>query len=244
MEVVMGGNSLVLTFYMGIGVEKPGGGVISLSFVMPEKHDQASMGIDNKNENTTLSEAQGVSLQITSGVRIIRRRPPAKVVGLRVADSHTGNHREDDFTPLKTIRRFSSIIWEKIPFELKGEASKPEKRPSKVIVKLMAYHHPNDISQADIPLDQQPPFSNNNSTGKDHWLNSAILRQQNSNIFLNLQTNNNNLDSASSQHHLHTNNNNQWLSRPILHRNISNVTGVDHRNDFNDHSRNIAAGQV
>ncbi|GJV08974.1 hypothetical protein Tco_1346630 [Tanacetum coccineum] len=30
----------------------------------------------------------------------------AKGVGLRVADSHTGNHREDDFTPPETIRRF------------------------------------------------------------------------------------------------------------------------------------------
>nr|GEU97320.1 ribonuclease H-like domain-containing protein [Tanacetum cinerariifolium] len=30
---------------------------------------------------------------------------PAKGVGLRVADSQTGNHHEDDFTPLETIRR-------------------------------------------------------------------------------------------------------------------------------------------
>ncbi|GJY20552.1 hypothetical protein Tco_0393118 [Tanacetum coccineum] len=29
--------------------------------------------------------------------------------GLRVADSHNGNHREDDFTPLETIRRFLEI---------------------------------------------------------------------------------------------------------------------------------------
>ncbi|GJY99643.1 hypothetical protein Tco_0517073, partial [Tanacetum coccineum] len=36
------------------------------------------------------------------------RRPTAKGVGLRVADSHTGNHPEDDFTPLETIR--SSVI--------------------------------------------------------------------------------------------------------------------------------------
>ncbi|GJT86094.1 hypothetical protein Tco_1067811 [Tanacetum coccineum] len=28
-----------------------------------------------------------------------------KGVGLRVADSHTGNHREDGFTPLETIQR-------------------------------------------------------------------------------------------------------------------------------------------
>ncbi|GKC26691.1 hypothetical protein Tco_1033985, partial [Tanacetum coccineum] len=57
------------------------------------------------------------------------RRPPTKGVGLRVADSYTGNHRKDDFIPLETIRRFSSIIWEKILFELKGEASEPERRP-------------------------------------------------------------------------------------------------------------------
>ncbi|GKB01125.1 hypothetical protein Tco_0829169 [Tanacetum coccineum] len=32
--------------------------------------------------------------------------PAEKGVGLRVASSHTGNHCEDDFTPLETIRRF------------------------------------------------------------------------------------------------------------------------------------------
>ncbi|GKA35911.1 hypothetical protein Tco_0722402 [Tanacetum coccineum] len=34
----------------------------------------------------------------------------AKGVGLRVADSHTGNHHENDFTPLETIQRFLSVI--------------------------------------------------------------------------------------------------------------------------------------
>nr|GEY15723.1 hypothetical protein [Tanacetum cinerariifolium] len=38
MKVVMGGNSLVLTFCMGIGVEKPDDGVISLPLFMPEKY--------------------------------------------------------------------------------------------------------------------------------------------------------------------------------------------------------------
>ncbi|GKC27468.1 hypothetical protein Tco_1034762 [Tanacetum coccineum] len=56
-----------------------------------------------------------------------RRRPPAKGVGLRVADSHTGNHPEDDFTPLKTIRRSYSVIREKIPFELEGETFESER---------------------------------------------------------------------------------------------------------------------
>ncbi|GJX13420.1 hypothetical protein Tco_0205178 [Tanacetum coccineum] len=55
-----------------------------------------------------------------------RRRPPAKGVGLRVADSHTGNHHEDDFTPLETIQRSYSVIREKIPFELERETFEPE----------------------------------------------------------------------------------------------------------------------
>nr|GEX19752.1 hypothetical protein [Tanacetum cinerariifolium] len=65
----------------------------------------------NTNRNTALNEAHGVSLRITSSVR-----------GLRVADSHTGNHPEDDFTPLETIQRSNSTIRKKIPFELEGEA--------------------------------------------------------------------------------------------------------------------------
>ncbi|GJX49239.1 hypothetical protein Tco_0276084 [Tanacetum coccineum] len=34
----------------------------------------------------------------------------AKVVGLRVADSHTGNQHENDFTPLETIQRFKVLL--------------------------------------------------------------------------------------------------------------------------------------
>ncbi|GKB07084.1 hypothetical protein Tco_0835317 [Tanacetum coccineum] len=46
--------------------------------------------------------------------------------GLRVADSHTGNHLKDDFTPLKTIQRPYSVIRKRIPFELEGETFEPE----------------------------------------------------------------------------------------------------------------------
>ncbi|GJS63476.1 hypothetical protein Tco_0678040 [Tanacetum coccineum] len=46
---------------------------------------------------------------------------------LRMADSHTGNHPKDDFTPLKTIRRSYSVIREKIPFELERETFEPER---------------------------------------------------------------------------------------------------------------------
>ncbi|GKA04744.1 hypothetical protein Tco_0683864 [Tanacetum coccineum] len=64
-----------------------------------------------------LSEVHGVSLRITSGVR----------VSLRVADSHTDNHPEDDFTSLETIRRSYSVYRERIPFELEGETFEPER---------------------------------------------------------------------------------------------------------------------
>ncbi|GKA16278.1 hypothetical protein Tco_0696025 [Tanacetum coccineum] len=74
----------------------------------------------NTNGNTTLSEALGVSMRITSDMR----------VRLRVADSHTGNHPEDDFTPLKTIRRPYSVIRKKIPFELEWETFEPERGDS------------------------------------------------------------------------------------------------------------------
>nr|GEU60858.1 hypothetical protein [Tanacetum cinerariifolium] len=61
-------------------------------------------------------------------VKEISRRPPTKGVGLRLVDSHTGKHSEDDFMPLETIRRPYSVIREKIPFELERETFEPERR--------------------------------------------------------------------------------------------------------------------
>ncbi|GJV82877.1 retrovirus-related pol polyprotein from transposon TNT 1-94, partial [Tanacetum coccineum] len=51
----------------------------------------------------------------------------AGLPSLRVADSHTGNHPEDDFTPLETIRRPYSVIRKRILFELEGETFEPER---------------------------------------------------------------------------------------------------------------------
>ncbi|GKC94604.1 hypothetical protein Tco_1160046 [Tanacetum coccineum] len=97
---------------------------------------------DNTIRNTTLSEAQGVSLRITSDMRVrimyhdlylggkalVEKETvgldltksdlcpsfvedlTTKGMGLHVADSHTGNHREDDFTPLENIRRFLGVF--------------------------------------------------------------------------------------------------------------------------------------
>ncbi|GJR03495.1 hypothetical protein Tco_0526479 [Tanacetum coccineum] len=36
--------------------------------------------------------------------------PTSKGMGLQMADSLTGNHRKDGFTPLETIRRFLGVI--------------------------------------------------------------------------------------------------------------------------------------
>nr|GEW61906.1 hypothetical protein [Tanacetum cinerariifolium] len=81
----------------------------------------------NTNENTTLSEAHGVSMRITSGVRF-RRRPTTKGVRLRVMDSHTGNHPEDGFMPLETIRRLLVVIGRRSHSGFEGEAFEPERR--------------------------------------------------------------------------------------------------------------------
>ncbi|GKA13716.1 hypothetical protein Tco_0693362 [Tanacetum coccineum] len=55
------------------------------------------------------------------------RRPTAKVVGLRVADSHTGNHPEDGFTPLETIRRLLVVIGRRSHSSFEGEAFEPDR---------------------------------------------------------------------------------------------------------------------
>ncbi|GJT01068.1 reverse transcriptase domain-containing protein [Tanacetum coccineum] len=106
---------------------------------------------DNTNRNTTLSEAQGVSLQITCDVRVSdeigwNKAPhinwkalvemdnigfnltksilfPSFIEDLRVEDSHTGNHHEDDFTSLETIRRFLDAIGSRSLLSSKGRES-------------------------------------------------------------------------------------------------------------------------
>nr|GEW33431.1 retrovirus-related Pol polyprotein from transposon TNT 1-94 [Tanacetum cinerariifolium] len=72
------------------------------------------------------------------------RRPPIKSVGLRVADSHIGNHPKEEFTPLKTIRRSYSVIREKILFELEGETFEPE-RANKARLVAKGYHQEDGI---------------------------------------------------------------------------------------------------
>ncbi|GKC55410.1 hypothetical protein Tco_1078155 [Tanacetum coccineum] len=56
------------------------------------------------------------------------KAPTAKGEGLRVADSHTGNHLEDDFMPLKIIRRLCGVFGRRSHLGFEGETSKPKGR--------------------------------------------------------------------------------------------------------------------
>ncbi|GKF87684.1 hypothetical protein Tco_0258561, partial [Tanacetum coccineum] len=55
----------------------------------------------------------------------VSSKASAKGVGLRVMDSHTSNHPEDDFTPLKTIRRLLVVIGRRSYSGFEGETFKP-----------------------------------------------------------------------------------------------------------------------
>ncbi|GKB74659.1 hypothetical protein Tco_0936071, partial [Tanacetum coccineum] len=59
---------------------------------------------------------------------VFHQRPTAKGEGLRVADSHTGNHPEDGFTQLETIRRLLVIIGRRSHSGFEGEAFELERR--------------------------------------------------------------------------------------------------------------------
>ncbi|GJW47365.1 hypothetical protein Tco_0079011, partial [Tanacetum coccineum] len=97
-----------------------------------------------------------------------RRRPTAKGVGFRLADSHTSNHLEDGFTPLKTIRRLLVVIGRRSYSGFEGEALEPERRDVKVILPKKSqtildaplgyvglYTHHFSLSNLRLPI---PPF--------------------------------------------------------------------------------------
>ncbi|GKE29935.1 hypothetical protein Tco_1445319, partial [Tanacetum coccineum] len=92
------------------GVEKPDGGVISLPSVMPEKKTMIEM------ENVGLTFAQVSSKAHREGL------------GIRVADSHIGNHPEGRFTPFETIRRLLVVIGRKSHSGFEGETFEPKRR--------------------------------------------------------------------------------------------------------------------
>nr|XP_043638833.1 homeobox protein HD1-like isoform X2 [Erigeron canadensis] len=110
----------------------------------------------------------------------------------------------------------------------------------------MAYH-PNHINPQGMSLQQHFSETDNNSvlqtilpehltsptrpTAKDHWLNSAILRQQGSRFG----------DGSSNSNNNNNTNNNQWLSRSILQRNISDISQVTSNNNDSSVNNHIVA---
>ncbi|GJQ93092.1 hypothetical protein Tco_0004231 [Tanacetum coccineum] len=76
---------------------------------------------------------ENVEMILASRVVYFRQRPTAKGVGLRVVDSHTGNHPEDGFRPLETIRRLLVVIRRRSHLDFEGEAFEPERRMLPII---------------------------------------------------------------------------------------------------------------
>ncbi|GJU78605.1 retrotransposon protein, putative, ty1-copia subclass [Tanacetum coccineum] len=94
---------------------------------------------------------------------LVRMGPPAKGVGLRLADSHTGNHPEDDFTPLETIRRSYCVIRKRILFELEGETFEPEKGVFRAFFEKQRLIGPNFIDwyrnlRIELSVEDKLPF--------------------------------------------------------------------------------------
>ncbi|GJZ45630.1 hypothetical protein Tco_0593226 [Tanacetum coccineum] len=57
-------------------------------------------------------------------------------VGLRVADSHTGNHPKGGFTPFETIRRLLVVIGRRSHSGFEGETFEPERRSKVTTVSI------------------------------------------------------------------------------------------------------------
>nr|GEY49362.1 UBN2 domain-containing protein [Tanacetum cinerariifolium] len=65
--------------------------------------------------------------------------PTAKGVGLCVADSYTGNHLKDDFTPLETIRRLCSVFGRRSHLGFEGETSEPNGRATTIRIEYLTH---------------------------------------------------------------------------------------------------------
>nr|GEZ24942.1 ABC transporter B family member 19 [Tanacetum cinerariifolium] len=79
----------------------------------------------------------------------------AKGVGLRLANSHTGNHHEDGFTPLETIRSFLGMIGSRYHSSSKR---RPRARGEEMAFRNFMYAETNeDLSF--LPKEPSPDFS-------------------------------------------------------------------------------------
>ncbi|GJV68563.1 hypothetical protein Tco_1484072 [Tanacetum coccineum] len=70
---------------------------------------------------TTLIEMENLGLTFAQ----VSSKAHREGVGLRVADSHTGNHPEGGFTPFETIRRLLVVIRRRSHLGFQGETFEP-----------------------------------------------------------------------------------------------------------------------
>ncbi|GKF26338.1 hypothetical protein Tco_0082232, partial [Tanacetum coccineum] len=121
----MGGSSPRFGPAKEVSVEKPGGGVSFLLLVMPERE------IPGFSLPRSLPWRESLGRGENVGFNLFRyylcpsfiEGDPTKGVGLRVANSHTGNHHDDDFTSLETIRRFLGVVGSRSLSSLEGRPS-------------------------------------------------------------------------------------------------------------------------
>ncbi|GKC01765.1 retrovirus-related pol polyprotein from transposon TNT 1-94, partial [Tanacetum coccineum] len=154
--VVTGSLSLVVLFGICGGVEKPSGGVISLLFVMPEKcknemgqvlaHRPVIVGVSHVlrgdswgcvprslfwREDLDRDGERGFDYLTFA---LVSLKAPREGVGIRVADSHAGNHPEGGFTPFETIQRLLVVIGRRSRSGFKRETFEPERRLIEIIL--------------------------------------------------------------------------------------------------------------
>ncbi|GJT28209.1 hypothetical protein Tco_0908484 [Tanacetum coccineum] len=101
--------------------------------------EEESIENNTKVVNNSNEEDESIEVDEVINIKESKNHPLEQVIGLRVADFHTSNHLEDDFTPLKTIRRLCSVF-ERISYlGFKGETSKPKGRLTTFAVMCRAY---------------------------------------------------------------------------------------------------------
>ncbi|GJV31826.1 hypothetical protein Tco_1392226 [Tanacetum coccineum] len=77
-----------------------------------------------------------LTLSSPTSVLVIEGHTP-EGVGLRVVDFHIDSHREDDFTPLETIRRFIGVFGSR---SLSSSEGRPSSQIGGYVITLYAFH--------------------------------------------------------------------------------------------------------
>ncbi|GKC79353.1 ribonuclease H-like domain-containing protein [Tanacetum coccineum] len=127
--------------------------------MMANLSDCANMGtIRLRKDRRVLGVIDGLPRTVYHVIYLGGKALIEREIGLRVADSHTGNHPEDDFMPLKTIRRSHGAIRKRIPFDLEGEDFEPKRRDEEDLSFLPKESSPSfSIGSPSMSVNIEPP---------------------------------------------------------------------------------------